>query len=110
MNNNYYTTSTSLEEINQAISGGFTLVYLSRTDCNVCKALLPKVETMAREMEVKMLYVNLDNVSEAAGQFSIFSIPALLLFIDGREYLREVRYISIDEVARQITRFKELSS
>jgi hypothetical protein len=30
-----------------------------------------------------------------AGQFSVFSVPTILVFFDGREYIRESRHVNL---------------
>lgn len=91
-------------------SDGFHLFYLSRPTCGVCKALLPKVEEMATHFpKIDLAYVNLDKVPQAAGQYSIFTIPGILLFVDGREMIREARHISLDGLEVKIDRLYNLA-
>ena len=54
--------------------------------------------------EIPSYYVNLDEVPEAAGQLSIFTIPAGLVYAGGKEVVREARYMSIDDIAEKIRR------
>jgi thiol-disulfide isomerase/thioredoxin len=84
---------------------GMSLFYLSRPDCGVCTALKPKVRNMLNEFpEIPSYYVNLDNIPEAAGQLSIFTIPAVLVYAGGKEVVREARYISVEDLADKIRR------
>lgn len=84
----------------------FTLVYFSTESCNVCKALFPKVEQMLENYpKVKAARVYLDELSEAAGAFSIFTIPGILAYMDGKEIIREARYISMDQLEDKIARY-----
>ena len=84
---------------------GMSLFYISRPSCGVCTALKPKVKRMLEEFpEVSSFYVNLDAIPEAAGQLSVFTIPAILVFAGGKEMVREARYISIDDLANKIRR------
>ncbi|MCK5249714.1 MAG: thioredoxin family protein [Spirochaetaceae bacterium] len=82
-----------------------SLFYFSRPSCGVCSALKPKVSSMLKEFpEIPSYYVNLDEVPEAAGQLSIFTIPAVLVYAGGKEVVREARYMSIDDIAEKIRR------
>ncbi|MCK5737377.1 MAG: thioredoxin family protein [Spirochaetaceae bacterium] len=84
---------------------GMSLFYLSRPACGVCTALKPKVSSMLTEFpEIPSFYVNLDDIPEAAGQLSIFTIPAVLVYAGGKEVVREARYISVDDLAEKIRR------
>ena len=84
---------------------GMSLFYFSRPACGVCSAIKPKVMTMLEEFpEIPAYYVNLDEIPEAAGQLSIFTIPAVLVYADGKETVREARYISISEMREKVRR------
>ena len=90
-------------------SGDFRLVYISRPSCGVCKALIPKIEAMLEDFpEIKAGYVDLDKIPEAAGKFSIFTIPGILIYIQGKESIRKARYVSVDELAGEINRYYSL--
>lgn len=72
-------------------------LFISRPNCGICQALLPQVkEVMQDYPEIKLGYINADNVEEVAGRFSIFTIPVLLLFLEGKEYVREARIVHMD--------------
>jgi thiol-disulfide isomerase/thioredoxin len=63
----------------------------------VCHALLPQVEEVLKEFpKIKSGVVNAGDITEVAGYLSIFTVPALLLFVDGKETLREARFIHIE--------------
>lgn len=53
-------------------------------------------------------YVDLDNIPEAAGKFSVFTIPGILIYIQGKESIRKARYVSVDELAGEISRYYNL--
>ncbi len=97
---------TNREEMEKIIkSESFVLFYLSRPSCGVCKALKPKIEAIAGKYNrLKSVYFNLDNDETAAGQFSIYTIPAILVFVYGKETIREARYISVDEIDEKLSR------
>jgi thioredoxin 1 len=53
--------------------------------CRPCRMLAPTLDELAREMpDAKIVKVNVDNSPELAGQFGVSSIPALMVFKDGR--------------------------
>jgi len=95
---------------NKMNSKGFHLFYLSRPECGVCAAVKAKVNEMIKKYPlVETYYVNLNTVPEAAGQYSIFTIPAILLYADGREMIREARYLSVSSLDDQIDRYYSLA-
>ena len=82
------------------------LGYFSTDACNVCKVLKPKVEELISSEfpKVKLAYIKSDKLPEAAAQNSVFAAPTILVFFDGREYIRKSRSIGIDELRREIDR------
>lgn len=104
------TDVTSLAELNQLIAETpFVVAYFSRPDCGVCTALKPKVRDMVAALpEAQAYYVNLDEFPEAAGEYSIFTIPGIVLFVDGRETIREARYVSADDLESKMHRLHSL--
>jgi len=99
----FNTLNEVLEFIN---SGQLRLIYLSRPACGVCTAIKPKViEIINNYPELKGAYIDMDKLPESAGEFSIFTIPGVIFYIDGKETIREARYISIEELASRIDRY-----
>lgn len=100
----------SLAEIRRHIEDEpFVLAYLSRPDCGVCVSLKPKVvEIIAEFPQATAYYVDLDAIPEAAGEYSIFTIPGILVFIDGKETIREARYVSVDQLTQKMERLHAL--
>ncbi len=111
-NNPHMKTINTITEVdNFTESGDMKMLYLSRKDCGVCVALIPKIEEMIEEFpNMDARYIDLDELPEAAGKFSIFTIPGILVFIQGKETIRKARYVSIDELHGEIKRYSDLLS
>lgn len=86
------------------------LVYFSHEACNVCKVLKPKVKDMLDKEfpNMKMTYADTVITPEIAGQNGIFTVPTILVFFDGREYIRKSRNIGLEELKREIQRPYEM--
>lgn len=82
------------------------LIYFSGPECNVCKVMRPKIEDMigASYPNLPMAYVDCDAQRAIAGQHRVFSIPTVLVFFDGREFIRKVRNFGIGELRDAIER------
>ncbi len=67
-------------------SNSVVLVDFWATWCGPCRALGPTIAEIANEYEGRAFVgkCNVDENSEAAAQFRIMSIPALLFFKDGK--------------------------
>lgn len=83
------------------------LFYFSTPDCGVCKSLKPKVIKLLEEHFPKMrsYYIDTAAVPEARGQFSVYSVPVVLVFFSGREYIRVARNFGIAELGEKIDRY-----
>jgi len=86
------------------------LVYFSHQHCNVCKVLKPKIAEMVSNHfpRIKLTFLDTVKFPEVAGQQSIFTVPTLLIFFGGREYIRVSRNISVSQLQGQIRRPYEL--
>lgn len=82
------------------------ILYFSAPTCNVCHALKPKLfEAIEKNFDkFKIVEIDVSQDQEIAANFSVFAIPTLLVFLDGREFLRKSRHMSVDEVVKEIKR------
>ncbi len=82
------------------------LAYFSTEACNVCKVLKPKVGELIETVfpKIRTVYIQTDKVPEAAAQNQVFTVPTILVFFDGREYIRKSRNIGIGELQQEIDR------
>jgi len=82
------------------------LIYFSTPQCSVCKVLKPKLINFvnAEFPKMKMAYINSESLSDVAAQNSIFSVPTILVFLDGREFLRKSRNINLVEFHAELER------
>ena len=101
---------TSTQELDaQLASKGLVLAYFTTPDCGVCKALKPKLEEVLAIYEsIRAYEIDVAANPDAAGQHSIFTLPGLLVYADGKEYLREARYMSVASIESQLARLVSL--
>jgi len=72
--------------------------------CGPCRALGPKLEEIAAEMgeTVKIVKVNVDENKEIAQNFSIRSIPTMILFKDGNDVETLMGNLPKEEIVSKI--------
>ena len=89
----------------------FEVLYFTTPACNVCKVLLPELKIrLAQSFDhIDMRVINVEQEPLIAGEHGVFSAPVILLLIDGKEYIREGRNISIDDFIGKIDRLSELA-
>ena len=103
----------TVKELNDIIdlinSKNMLLIYFSGKNCGVCKAVKPKViELLKKFPNIVGVEVDVENSNDISAQFNIFTNPSLLIFIEGRETIRELRYLSILELEKKISRFYDM--
>ena len=84
------------EQINSEINTGEpVLIYFSGENCSVCKVLKPKIEqeVLKNFPKFKLYEVKTDIYKELTSQFTVFSIPTVLIFFDRKEFKRYGRNI-----------------
>ncbi len=104
-------TTQSIENINNTINSNLcVIVYFSAPTCNVCYALKPKLlEALDSNFEdFKIESVDILKQEDIAPFFGVYAIPTFLIFLDGKEFFRKSRNISVSEVINEIKRPYEI--
>ena len=103
-------TVQSLEALNRlARENDMLLIYCSGGNCGVCRVLLPKLERMLEKFpRVAAVKMDVDTNPEMAANFQIFSIPAVLLLVQGKETVREAGILSLTTLEQRIARYQSL--
>ena len=68
--------------------------------CGPCRAMNPTIESLGRQF--KVCKVNVDTNPELAAHYQISSIPALLIFKDGRVAARHVGVVPEATLRREM--------
>lgn len=103
---------TSLETFNKLLKeeAGFA-VYFSNDTCNVCTQVKPALQKMLEEAFplLPVYYSDIGKYPIPAAQLAVFTVPTLLVFFQGKECIRQSRFINIPNVHQQIERFYEFT-
>lgn len=91
-------------------SNSGSVVYFSTPDCNVCKVLKPKLIELLENNFPKMnfAYVNVADAKELAAQMNVFSVPTILFFFEGKEYIRKARFVNLEDLSAELNRIYSL--
>ena len=75
--------------------------------CGPCHAVAPTIEQIAKDYKGRavVVKVNVDNSPQLAAQFSIQSIPTLMLFDHGKAVWRQAGVQPYSAIAQQLDRF-----
>jgi len=97
----------TIENIQKSIDENLAvMVYFSAPTCSVCHALKPKLlEMLEKNFDAfKVESVDISVHEDIAPHFGVYAIPTVLIFLDGKEFLRKSRHMSVDEVFKEIKR------
>jgi thioredoxin 1 len=82
------------------------LLYFSGEHCNVCHALRPKFkETFDNEFpQLKQIFLDAQENPKISAHYQVLSLPTILIFMDGREFVREGRNVNMHQLTEQLKR------
>lgn len=102
----------TLNEFQQLLQENvITVGYFSTESCNVCKVLRPQVRQICENFdEVHFEYVDIEKSPELRGQYLVFSVPTIIIFVEGREHKRLNRYMSLQDFEAELSRMVEILS
>lgn len=100
----------SYEKLTELIkNNNMLMIYFGSDTCGVCKSMMPKVENMIKNFpNIKAVRVEADKNLKIAADFNVFTVPVILLYIQGKETIREVRIISLDNLEQKISRYCQI--
>ena len=83
------------------------VLYITDGTCNVGENIAPKLEKLIADHfpKLKMYYSYTSNTPEISAQLSIFTVPTLLVYFDGKLYIQKSRTFSLQELATEIERY-----
>lgn len=97
-------------EIHKLIeSSDIALLYFSGTTCGACEAIRGKIEKILESYpKIHSGFINGEEHVELMGSFQIFTVPQVILYVFGKETLREGKHLDLLEFERKIHRYCEL--
>lgn len=100
---------TTINEVDTFVEGsGLSFLYVSTPNCSTCHALLPKLrELLNGYPSIRFGHVDATKVEEVAERFLILAAPIMLLLIDGKEFLREDRFVRFGLLQEKLDRIVE---
>lgn len=105
------TTLNDLNDLEAKLKNELAFVlYFSSPSCSVCHVLRPKLmEALANEYpNIGRYHADISLTPEIAARFQVFSAPTIIVFFEGREFIRKGRAMSIDGLLQEIKRPYEL--
>lgn len=82
------------------------LVYFSGEGCSVCQALRPKFKALFDKEfpAIKQIYLDAYEHAEISAHYQVLSIPTIFVFLDGKEFIKEGRTVSLHQLQEKLSR------
>lgn len=97
----------NLEELENTIKEEMgVLLYFSGEHCNVCHALRPKFKELfsSKFPKIKQIFLDAEENRDIASAYQVLSLPTILVFLEGREFVREGRRVSLHQLEENLSR------
>lgn len=82
------------------------LLYFSGEHCNVCHALRPKfAEAFEQHFPlIRQIYLDAHEHPQISAHFQVFAVPTMIVFLQGQEFAREGRAVSLHQLVEKLSR------
>lgn len=79
------------------------LLHFSSPSCSVCHAVLPRLVAIGADFGWPVVDISIDTHPEIAAQRLVFTVPTVLVLSEGKEMLRESRFIGFERIERLLS-------
>lgn len=94
-------------DVDKIINKDLVMVIAKTHTCSSCQTIAKMLETNLRNYyEIEKYSIYVDDIDKFRGEYLIFSAPTVIIFSEGKELLRESRYINYAKMDRLIEMFK----
>ena len=82
------------------------VLYFSAAWCGPCKMFKPVVQQVSSELEVGIVYVDVDQQRDMAMKYSISSVPTIVVENDGNVVYRNSGVMSKPQLSQVLSQFR----
>lgn len=100
-----------LASVRDAIRNDYNnVVFISSETCSICHVDEPKARKLAEANDVPFHHLDIMQEPELAGVFEVLTVPAVLVYHEGKEIARQARFIdftSLEKLLKQLPKDSE---
>lgn len=98
----------TVEEYKKLVAEGLVIIEFGTSLCCACGGIRLKIEQWKskRIRPVIYQYISMDENKALAAQEGIFAGPAVLVYIDGKIFIRKIGYFSLEKILQDIDRYE----
>jgi thioredoxin-like negative regulator of GroEL len=99
-------TVSNPEKLDLARQSGALFILFGGEHCNVCHTLRPQLTAMLKQHfpQMKAVYIDCGASPEICAQHSVFSLPAVKVYIEGMLAVEDARSFSLGDLRQRIER------
>jgi len=95
------------KEVTDIINQELVMIIAKTHTCSTCTTINEIIGQNVKYIEeIPVYYLYVDDLAEFRGEYTIFSVPTVLIFNEGKEILRESKFINFAKIDRLIDMFK----
>jgi len=97
---------TDIEKLAELKSSDAVFILFGGKQCNVCHVLRPQLENMLESHypDITSAYIDCEVSSEICAQHSVFTLPVVQFYIEGKKATEFARSFSIEQVKQSMQR------
>jgi hypothetical protein len=94
----------SMGEFNTLLQQTMLVVLAKTKTCSVCGPIASRLDqVMTLYPNVAYYHIYIEDVEEFSGQHLVFTVPTILMYAEGKELLRESRFVNFDNINRLLS-------
>lgn len=94
------------EDISKIVNKELVMIIAKTHTCSACQIIASMIEANVEHYnDIERYAIYVDDHEIFRGEHLIFSVPTVLIFNNGKEILRESRYLNYAKIDRLITMF-----
>ena len=90
------------EKYEELVKEGLVVVDFYATWCGPCKMIGPVLEELSQELDIKVVKVDVDEHLEIAKNFSVMSVPTILIYKNNEIIDKLIGFMPKDELKEKI--------
>lgn len=97
---------TDIEKLEKLKASGAVFILFGSKQCNVCHALRPQLENMLalHYPDITSVYIDCEVSPEICAQHSVFTLPAVQFYIEGKKVTEFARAFSVEQLRQSMYR------
>lgn len=76
------------------------ILHFSSAACSVCHAVFPQLREVGLSHGWPVVDIDIENFPSIAAQRLVFTVPTVMVLLNGKEMLRESRFIGFERIER----------